>query len=509
MGRELNATAPSAEPDVPALTVRRLRKVYGGTVALADIELDVRAGEIHGLLGENGAGKSTLVRLMAGVESADGGSLSYFGSELPHRFSPEVVADHGVAFIHQNLGLIDDLSVAENIALASGYAHRGPFIDWRGTRRRALRALDTMGVAIDPDARVGDLPVALRSVTAIARALVRDARLLVLDEPTATLGKHEVDTLFAILRRLRDGGVAIILITHRLDEVLAVTDRVTVLRDGRVTGVRRSADATERDLVRMIIGADLPPRPERSSRLGDAVVTFDQVIAGSVGPLSFEVRGGEVVGITGLSGAGHTMVPQVLFGLEPVRRGRLVLEGESFAPASPADATQRGLSLVPADRNGAGAVPTMDLRENLNLNPRQRWTQALRRSPESQTAGELLREFDVRPPVPAAEFSTLSGGNAQKVVLARCLSSSPRLLVLEEPTAAVDIGARAEIHHRIRRIAESGPAVIVVSSDLEEIEQVCDRAIVMERGVVRGVLEGASVTASGLLQAAYGVSSDD
>ena len=509
MGRELNTTAPPLVSSAPALTVRQLRKVYGGTVALADIELDVQPGEIHGLLGENGAGKSTLVRLMAGVEAADGGSLSYFGDELPSRFSSETVAEHGVVFIHQNLGLIDDLSVAENIALAAGYAHRGPFIDWRATRRRALLALDKMGVGIDPDARVGDLPVALRSITAIARALMRDVRLLVLDEPTATLGKHEVETLFAILRRLRDQGVAIILITHRLDEVLAVTDRVTVLRDGRVTGVCHSADATERDLVRLIIGTDLPPRPERTARLGDPVITFDAVAGGGVGPLSFAARSGEVLGITGLSGAGHTMIPQLLFGLEPLRRGSLLLDGEPFAPASPADATARGLSLVPADRNGAGAVPTMDLRENLNLNPAVRWTHALRRAAEDQTAGALLRQFDVRPPVPAAEFSTLSGGNAQKVVLARCLSSSPRLLVLEEPTAAVDIGARAEIHHRLREIAESGPAVILVSSDLEEIEQVCDRAIVMERGVVRGVLEGSSVTASALLQAAYGVSTDD
>ncbi len=493
----------------PALAVRQLRKVYGGTVALADIELDVQAGEIHGLLGENGAGKSTLVRLLAGVEAADGGSLSYFGGELPSRFSPETVAEYGVVFIHQNLGLIDDLSVAENIALASGYARRGPFIDWRGTRRRALAALAKMGVQIDPDARVGDLPVALRSITAIARALMRDVRLLVLDEPTATLGKHEVETLFTILRRLRDQGVAIILITHRLDEVLAVTDRVTVLRDGRVIGVCDSADATERDLVRMIIGTDLPPRPERSARIGDPVITFREVYGGGVGPLTFSALSGEVVGITGLSGAGHTMIPQLLFGLEPLRSGGLVLDGAPFAPSSPADATRRGLSLVPADRNGAGAVPAMDLRENLNLNPRDRWSHALRRAPEEQAANVLLREFDVRPPIPAAEFSTLSGGNAQKVVLARCLSSSPRLLVLEEPTAAVDVGARAEIHQRIRRIAEAGPAVIVVSSDLEEIEQVCDRAIVMERGAVRGVLEGSSVTASSLLQAAYGVSNDD
>jgi ribose transport system ATP-binding protein len=300
--------------------------------------------------------------------------------------------------------------------------------------------------------------------------------------------------------------VAIILITHRLDEVLAITDRVTVLRDGRVTGVANSADVTEPELVRMIIGTELPARPESVSTLGDTVLTFAEAVAGGVGPLSFEARAGEVLGITGLSGAGHTMVPAMVFGLERLRRGAMVLEGQPFAPHGPADATSRGCSLVPADRNGAGAVPSMNLRENLNLNPKQPWLRALGKQREDRAAAALLREFDVRPPVPSAEFSTLSGGNAQKVVLARCLSAHPRLLVLEEPTAAVDIGARAEIHHRIRAIAASGQAVILVSSDLEEVEQVCDRAIVMERGQIRGILEGRSVTTSALLEAAYGVS---
>lgn len=496
-------------PPALAMSARRLRKVYGGTVALADIDMDVSMGEIHGLLGENGAGKSTLVRLMAGVEHPDGGSLSFFDGELPSRFGPEDVAQRGVVFIHQNLALVDDLSVAENVALAAGYSHRGPFISWRGTRRRALAALGSMGIDIDPDAKVGDLPMALRSVTAIARALVQDVRLLVLDEPTATLGPHEVERLFGILRRLRDRGVTTILITHRLDEIITVTDRVTVLRDGRVTGIARSADVTERELVRLIIGTDLPPRPERSLRLGEPILRFDAVQVGPVGPLTLQVRSGEVVGFTGLSGAGHTLLPQLLFGLEPIRRGAMELDGAPFAPANPRQATARGCSLVPADRYGAGAVPSMDLRENLFMNPDTPWMRPIRRSAEAGASLGLLHEFDVRPPNPQAEFSTLSGGNAQKVVLARCLSSAPRLLVLEEPTAAVDVGARAEIHRRIREIAAAGPAVVVVSSDLEEIEQVCDRAVVMERGKVRGILEGSAVTPHNLLEAAYGVMPDD
>lgn len=488
-----------------ALSVRRLRKVYGGTVALADVDVDIATGEIHGLLGENGAGKSTLVRLIAGLEPADGGSLSLFGSELPPRFSSDDVAERGVVFIHQNLGLVDDMSVLENIALAAGYARRGPFISWRETRKRALKALETMGVDLDPDALISELPMSMRAVAAIGRALMRDVKLLVLDEPTATLGVHEVERLFGILRRLRDQGVAIVLISHRLDEIVDITDRVTVLRDGRLAGVARSADVSEAELIRMIIGTDLPPRVERSHEAGAPKVAFEGVRAGIVGPLTFEACEGEVLGITGLTGAGHTTIPQILFGLEPLREGRILLSGEPYRPRAPRDAVNNKFALVPADRYGRGAVTTMDLRENLNLNPAQSWVRPIDRDLEMKETLGLLKEYDVRPQNPHAEFSTLSGGNAQKVVLARCLSAGPRVLILEEPTAAVDIGARAEIHRRIRQIAATGRTVILISSDLEEVEQVCDRALVMERGRIQGELKGSEVTVPNLLEAAYGV----
>ena len=494
----------TSAPDSLALSARQVRKVYGGNVALADVDLDVRAGEIHGLLGENGAGKSTLVRLIAGIEPPDGGSISFFGEQMVGRFTPEDVAERGIGFIHQNHGLVEDLSVAENIALAAGYGHRGPFISWKATRSKARQALERMGLDIDPATRVGDLPVALRSLTSIARALALDLRVLVLDEPTATLGAHEVERLFAILRRLRDQGVALIMISHRLDEVLAITDRVTVLRDGRVTGVRDTASVNKNDLIRLIIGSEVPPRPERTSTIGAVAVSFRDAVAGPVGPLNFDAHVGEVLGITGLSGAGHTMVPRVLMGQERLRRGSITVDGLEYSPRSPT----RAIQLVPADREAEGAVASMDLTENIYMNPAGAWARILRPRREHISAEEVLRAYDVRPPQPRAEYSTLSGGNAQKVVLARTLSSSPRVLVLEEPTAAVDVGARAEIHRRLRSIAAQGQAVILVSSDLDEIEQVCDRAIVMEQGRIQGELQGSSVTASALLEAVYGVHSN-
>ena len=459
-------------------------------------------------VGENGAGKSTLVRLIAGIEDADGGAVTFFDREMPARFSPEDVAQNRVVFIHQNLGLVEDLSVAENVALAAGYGKSGPFISWRDTRRRARAALEVMGVDLEPDMRTGDLPVAMRAVIAIARALAHDVRLLVLDEPTATLAAHEVEVLFGILRRFATTGVAIVLITHRLDEVRAIADRITVLRDGHVAGVHAAAAVDEKELVRLIVGADLPERQSRKVDRGAPILSLRSVRAARVGPLTFDVHGGEVLGVTGLSGSGHAVLPRLLFGYEPIAAGEILLDGQRFAPLGPAEANERGCALVPADRNGAGAVPTLTLRENLYLNPRQHWLQPIRRGRETRCGRALLRQFDVRPADPAAEFSTLSGGNAQKVVLARCLSGAPRLLVLEEPTAAVDIGARTAIHARMRDIAGTGQAVLVVSSDLEEIEQVCDRAIVMERGHVQGVLESSAVTASALLNAAYGVRLD-
>lgn len=486
-----------------ALDVRGLRKVYGGTVALAGVDFSVRPGEIHALLGENGAGKSTLVKLVAGIEPADGGSVEVNGNLLPPQHRPHDVDSAGAAFIHQQLGLVGSLTVGENIALVAGYPRRARRIDWPGVRGQAERALSRMGVDIDPDEEVSSLPVSAQQVVAIARALAKDARLLVLDEPTASLTVAEVTVLFDVLRRLRDDGVALVYISHRLDEVRTLCDRVTVLRDGELVATRDVADTSDAELVSMIVGNELGHIEIVPPTQAEAAVSFESVTGLRTRDVTFTVARGEVVGIAGLSGSGHTEIGAMLFGMAPVASGRIEVDGREHIPDGVADAIAAGIALVPADRNGEAAATELTLQENLDFNPRGGPFARLRRAQENARAAAILRDFDVRPPEPSRVFSTLSGGNAQKVVLAKWMSTRPSVIVLNDPTAAVDIGARREIHARLRAVAADGACVIVITSDMEEIEEVCDRAVVVAGGRVAADLPRDMISVAELTRRAY------
>jgi ribose transport system ATP-binding protein len=490
-----------------ALDAVGVDKVYGGTVALDGVDFQVRQGEIHGLLGENGAGKSTLVRIMAGIEPADRGSVSLFGTVLPPEGDPAAVRALGCAFIHQNRALVDDLTVTENVAAVVGYATRAGVIDWTACRAAARRALEMMGVAIDVESRVADLPVASQAIVAVARALAQQARLLFLDEPTASLQQAEVRILFNALDRLRQQGVASVLISHRIDEVLDVCDRVTVLRDGRVTGVREVEGLGKRELMRLIVGRDIEPHEGHAmAGRADDVLAVDGLAAPGVGPVSLTVRGGEIVAVTGLADGGHIELGETLFGLRPIVAGRVRIPGCEHVPRSIRDAMAARIAYVPSDRAAAGA-PTLTLRENLFMSPPGVVRPVIRAGRERAVAGEILRRFDVRPPEPDRELGTLSGGNQQKVVLAKWISRSPQLLILNEPTAAVDVGAKADIYRQLRQACnETGLAVLLVSSDLEEVEIVADRAYVLVKGRVAAVLEGDAITQARLASAAYGMS---
>lgn len=485
------------------LDIRGLRKVYGGTVALGGVDFSVRRGEIHALLGENGAGKSTLVKLLAGIEPCDGGAIMVDGQPLPANHTSREVDAAGVAFIHQQIGLVGDMTVAENIALLSGYPKRAGFIDWRAISRIAAEALARMRVDIDPEEMVANLPVSAQSVVAIARALVRDSKLLILDEPTASLTVGEVATLFGILRRLRDEGVGIVLISHRLDEVRALCDRVTVLRDGEVVGVSAMADVSDAAVVEMIVGRQVARLERKESRGGESFLEFENVTSRRLRGVTARLNRGEVVGIAGLSGSGHTEIGSVLFGQAPIVGGSMLLAGREYRPAGAADAIARGIGFVPGDRNGEGAAVELSLRENLYLNPKERPFRLFRRNAEARRARMTLEKFDVRPPEPEAVFSTLSGGNAQKVVLARWLAERPDIIVLNDPTAAVDIGARLEIHRLLRSAAAEGSLVIVITSDMEEVEQVCDRVLVCRGGHVVADLASAQISVEQLTRYSY------
>ena len=377
----------------PLLTVEGVRKVYGATVALADANLTVHPGEIRGLIGENGAGKSTLIKVLAGAVSPDGGLITVDGRSVSSIADPHVARGLGMAFIHQDLGLVADQSIAENVAMAVGYAKWGPMINWRRTRKRAAEVLATMGIELDPDVLVGELPLAARSAVAIARALASNARILFLDEPTASLAAGEVAALFQVLRNLKDRGLGIVFVSHRMDEVRSLCDSITVLRDGRTVGASPLSEVTDQEIVALIVGrhievATRTPAPTRQER-PRLVVT--QLRGAALGPISFTAHAGEVLGFTGLSDAGHHEIGPILFGVTRATTGAVELDGERFQPRSVPDALKAGVAFVPEDRaaDGLGSEPDSP-REPLC---KPRWTLVAFRAPApGASRGAVLSE---------------------------------------------------------------------------------------------------------------------
>ncbi len=441
------------------LEMRGIRKAFGGSQALAGVDLGVRPGEIHALLGENGAGKSTLIQVLAGVTRADAGEVRLLGR---------------AAFVHQDLGLVETMSVAENVALVAGYPRRRGLVSWRRVASQGRRVLEAMGAGIDPEQTVARLGAAERSIAAIARALAVEAQLLVLDEPSAALPERDVARLFAILRRLRDAGMGMIYVTHRLDEVFRLADRVTVLRDGRRIASAAVSEMDPAELVRLIIGrrlAELFPPPPGPP--GEVVLEVPEV--------GLRLRAGEVVALVGLRGAGHDLVGRRLF-------------------ADPRRAMERGIGFVTSRRAEEGLAASLSVRENLFPNPRGSWL--LRPRAERRRAAEVLAKFDIRPRETERSVATLSGGNQQKVILARWLELGSRILVLEEPTMGVDVGARAELYALLMRGLAQGRAALLVSSDFEEVAGLCRRALVFDRGRVVAELSGADLTQESLTRLA-------
>jgi ribose transport system ATP-binding protein len=498
--------AASAEEVIatePLLRATAVRKVFGGTVALADASLHLQAGEIHGLLGENGAGKSTLIRILAGAHKPDGGTVEVAGEDITSALSPQAVRAAGISFIHQSLDLVGDLSVAENIAMEVGYPRkRSGLIDWRAVQRQAADALAAMGVEIDPHRQVASLPIAAQATVAIARALALDCRVLILDEPTASLAAGEVDALFAVLNRLRETGIGILFVSHRMDEVFTLCDQVTVLRNGSTVAQCRIADSSEEEIVELIVGHAVEPRGRgaAAAAAGPPVLKVRDLEGSAVGPMSFELSGGEILGFTGLSDGGQQELGELLFGLSPPHGGSMELGGSAYAPSGPREAIRRRVAYVPADRAQDGVAAHMSLRENLFANPADGGVISLRR--EKRSSQELLDRFGVRPAEPERELATLSGGNAQKTLLAKWLARKPDLIILNEPTTGVDIGAREHIHEVVRAAAAEGAAVLVISSDFDELAALCHRTIVLWRGLPSACLEGSSLSTDNITKAA-------
>jgi ribose transport system ATP-binding protein len=495
-------------PPVPVLSLSGIRKRFAGTQALDGVDFQIRPGEIHALLGENGAGKSTLIKIMAGIYTADAGEIRVNGDlVVPRRDRLPI------SFIHQDLGLVETMSVAENVALIAGYRHTGPFISWRKTVDLARRALASLGAdSIHATVNVGDLPAAERSIVAIARALATECKIVVLDEPTAALPEPDVIRLLDALRTLAASGIAIIYVSHRLDEVFRVAHCVTVLRDGRVVGTAEIADTSPDQLVRMIVGRSLsemfvePPPP--SNRL---LLEVDDLEVGHVGPISLSVKQGEMVGLAGLRGAGHLLVGRAIYGAADRVGGTVKIAGDQPSILGPKDAIKAGLGLVPNRRREEGLANGLSVTENLYMNPAVcgvRVGQLINPRIERTSANQRLRQLSVRPAEPGIVVSALSGGNQQKVVLARWFAIGAKLLILEEPTLGVDVGAKADVYKLINEALASGHGVLLISSDFEEICGICHRALIFDRGRISAELDRKSLNTELLTALATGSVAD-
>jgi ribose transport system ATP-binding protein len=491
----------ASTPDL--LVARGVTKRFFGALALDAASFDLRRGEIHALIGENGAGKSTFIKILAGVYQADGGEFLLDGTPV----DPAVDA-LPIAFVHQDLALVDDLTVGENIALIAGYAMRGGLIDWPETMRRARSLYSVMDIEpLDPERLVVTLSLAEKAILGIVRSLAGNPRAVVLDEPTAALPEADAQRLFEAVRRLRDAGTSIIYVSHRLNELFGLADRVTVFRDGRHVHTTAIADTRVEKLVEQMLGRSFQHiESDRSDATRAApVLKVESLMVDGRGPLSFDASPGEVLGLVGLRGGGQEAAGRAIFGALRAESGRVLLDGRALpAKDGICERIEAGIVLVSGDRVRESTFPGMTLGENLFPNPllaqRSIW-QPLRPAAERDTVRARLDQFDVRPRNPASLIDWLSGGNQQKVVLARWLEARARVVILEEPTAGVDIGAKLAIHQMLRAAAAEGAAVIVVSSDLEEVAAVADRALVIDRGRVVSEVGGAALSMDSLIAA--------
>lgn len=497
-------------PLPPILTCRSLRKEYPGLVALEGVNLTIAPGELHALVGENGAGKSTLVRIVAGQIAPDHGEVLLHGQPVPV-FSPRVARAMGVAIVPQHPDLFHSLTAVENLFVGEWPGGRAGAVSWRVMRERARAVLAEMGVALDLSARAGDLTVAERQLLQIARALLANARLLILDEPTAPLGQEETERLFALLRRLQERGVTMIYISHRLAEVFELAQRVTVLRDGRLVATLPLAEVSREDLVRLMVGESPVERPTsgpRATAEGPPLLEVQGLtVPGKLADITLTVAPGEVLGLAGVAGSGRNEVLRALAGVEDFAATSLRIAGQPVAPHSPDRALQAGICLVPADRHHEALVLPMTVRENLTLGSLTRWASPLgliRRREEAVAAAESSRAVAVRAISTEQAVATLSGGNQQKVALASRLAVQPRVLLLEEPTQGVDVRARSELHRQIRDLAARGVAILLVSSDLTELLTLSDRLLVLHRGRQVGTLRAAEATQEQVLDLALG-----
>lgn len=489
------------------LRLRGITKRFPGVVALQDVDFDLERGEVHALVGENGAGKSTLIKIISGVYPPDAGTIELLGA--PVRLSgPRDAQRLGVAVIYQETALFPDLSVLENLYVGA-YRRRGTLLDWRRMRREAETVIRSLDLALDLDARVQALSAAQQQLVEIARALLRDARVLIMDEPTAPLTPKDVRTLFVLIRQLAAGGVGIVYISHRLDEVFEIADRVTVLRDGRRVLTSPVSSVTREELIQHMVGRPLHalfPKTERPP--GAPVLEVEGLhLDGRLREVSLRVHEGEIVGLAGLIGSGRTTLAHALFGIRPIRQGRIRVCGSDVRIRTPGQARACGIAYVPEDRQRQGLVLPYSVRNNLSLVVLRQLTRwgFIDGAAEDTLASQQVARLDIRTPSGATPAMHLSGGNQQKVVVGKWMATTPRVLILDEPTRGVDVGAKAEIHRLMDELASRGIGILLISSELAELIGMCDRIYVMHRGRIVGELKRGEATQERIMALATGL----
>lgn len=485
-------------PSEPPLAIRMhgIRKAFDGVTVLDDVDFEVRPGEVHALAGGNGAGKSTLMKILQGVYQRDAGVVEVFGEPLEAR-SIQAARAAGVGMVFQEFSLISTLTVAQNIFL-DGEPTRAGLIDDAAMRTRAAELLGRIGVAIDPAAEVGSLSTAQWQLTEIAKALGQDATVLIMDEPTASLAKHEVDALFELVARLKEQGIAIVYISHRMDEVYRIADRITIVRNGRNLVTAALDEITPQEIVAGIAGRELAATagPVRDTEPGPVVLDVRDVHAAGVDGATFQVRAGEVVGIAGLMGSGRTELARALFGMSPVTGGSVHRNGSPVRLGSAADAIAAGIALIPEDRRLQGLVLDHSVRDNLTLPLLDglRRHGLIARDKVRALSDRLIEQLSIAVARPDGPARLLSGGNQQKIVIAKWLGTDPEVLVMDEPTAGVDVGTKTEIVRIVRELARTGKGIIVISSEYPELIAMCDRFLIMRDGRVVDSIDADRIT---------------
>ena len=492
--------------DRSVLEMRGISKRFGATAALSGVGLTLRAGEVHALVGENGAGKSTLIKVMTGIHSPDEGTILVDGEEVALRDSADAQR-RGIAAIYQEPLIFPDLSVAENIFI--GHQDRGRVVRWKQMQRDARAILETLDVDLDPRIQASGLPVAAQQAVEIAKAISLEVRVLIMDEPTASLSAHEVERLFRQVRRLAAEGVAVLFISHRLDEVFEIADRITVFRDGQHISTHPRAEVTEESLIREMVGrevSDFFARDHHSP--GDVVLRVDGLgREDAFADVTFELRRGEVLGFAGLVGAGRTEVALALFGIAPADTGTIELDGEPIDVRSPRDALAHGIAYLSEDRRAIGLSLPQSVTANVTLPALRRYVRRLGlvdRRAEAEATDRFRERLHIRTPSLDQPVGLLSGGNQQKTMLAKWLNTEPTVLVLDEPTRGIDVGAKADVHHIVDELARGGMAIVLISSDLPEVVAMSDRVLVMREGRQVGLFARGESDQERIMTAAVG-----